>query len=107
MDFELKAASIDDIAPLLEWNKALIDRYEDIESIDYEKVLVWCERKIRKCLAEYFCIWYRGEKAGYIRSHLDGNRVELDNLYIFPEFQSRGIGTAVLQHYIHASDCPI
>ena len=35
-----------DIEPIFKLNKALIDEYENIEIIDYQKVLLWVRNKI-------------------------------------------------------------
>ena len=34
-------------------NKALIDKYENVEAIDYAAVLAWTERKLEKRVEEY------------------------------------------------------
>ena len=36
--------------PIFEFNKALIDAYEDKTQIDYEKVLAWVRRKLERCI---------------------------------------------------------
>ena len=35
--------------------------------------------------------------AGYYRFAPDGDKMELDDLYVLPEYRSRGVGTAVLR----------
>ena len=77
--------------------KGLIDQYEDTSAIDYNRVLAWVQRKIGENISEYRRILLDGVHVGYFRltPHKDG--WELDDLYIFPEFQHRGVGTAVIR----------
>lgn len=76
----------------------LIDKYEDLERIDYDRVLAWVRRKIESSIGEYTAIFADGKKAGYYHFYKnEDNLYELDDLYIFPEYQSRGIGTSVFE----------
>ena len=78
--------------------KQLIDKYEDLERIDYGRVLAWVRRKIESSIGEYTAIFADGKKAGYYHFYKnEDNLYELDDLYIFPEYQGRGIGTAVFE----------
>ena len=87
-----------DVECIYQFCKQLIDKYEDVASIDYDKVLLWVRRKIETSIDEYTTIFADGKKAGYYRffKNSDGE-YELDDLYIFPEFQDKGIGTAVIK----------
>lgn len=87
-----------DIDTIYRLCKQLIDKYEDLERIDYDKVLLWVRRKIESSIGEYTAIFADGKKAGYYHFYKnEDNLYELDDLYIFPEYQSRGIGTAVFE----------
>ena len=96
-----------DIEVLFEFNKQLIDTYEDLSSIDYGEILAWVRRKIEKRLYEYSRILCNGSLAGYIRVSESDNEVELDDLYILPEYRGQGIGGAVLKSCIERADKPI
>lgn len=88
--------------------KELIDSYEDLSSIHYEKVLAWCRGQIEKHIDRYTCILSGGKKAGwYCFSPSDDGRMELDNFYVLPEYRNRGIGTAVLNRCFAQTDKPI
>ena len=103
MKIDYLSADETDIAPILEQSKALIERYEDFGSIDREMVFAWITRKMQNCIGEYTRILCDGETAGWIRAHEEGERLELDDLFILPRFQNRGIGTATLQKFIRES----
>lgn len=93
-----KAATQEEITPIFQQCKQLIDRYEDLDTIDYPMVLNWMRRKIEKKLHEYQVIYADGQKAGYYRFCRNQDSIlEIDDLYIFPEFQNQGIGTGVFK----------
>ncbi len=88
-----------DVQRIFELSKSLIDAYEDISSIDYPKVLAWVEKKIRSNIGKYKVIFLAGEKVGYYCLDKQGDKWELDDFYILPDYRGKGIGTSVL-HYI-------
>lgn len=100
-------ATVADVEPIFALSKALIDRYEDVESIDYDKVLQWVRRKIEGCIGEYQRVLAEGSLAGYVHFHQDGERMELDDLYILPEFQGQGLGTAVIEKCCAETELPV
>ena len=100
-------AAAEDIAPLVELNRDLIESYEDLSTIDLPRVLAWTERKITKNLNQYTCIISDGQKAGYFRICPQEAETELDDFYIFPDFRNRGIGTEVLRRCIREQTKPL
>ena len=86
-----------DIEPLFGLCKALIDQYEDTARIDYPAVLGWTRRKLERQISEYRRILWDGQHVGYLHFAPSQGQIELDDFYIFPEFQHRGIGSAVLR----------
>ena len=87
----------------LNYNKATNIDIEHIyrftkQQIDtYEKVLSWVRKKIENRIEEYIVIYENGEKAGYYRFYRnEEGEYEIDDLYIFPEFQNKGIGLFVI-----------
>ena len=97
MDLTYSPAAPADAGAIFELCKALIDQYEDISTIDYDRVLAWVRRKIEGSICEYSRILADGVHAGYFHFCPAEDGWELDDLYIFPEFQNRGIGTAVIR----------
>ena len=97
MDLTYAPACPADAGEIFELCKTLIDRYEDISAIDYDRVLAWVRRKIEGSICEYSRILADGVHAGYFHFCPAEDGWELDDLYIFPEFQNRGIGTAVIR----------
>lgn len=91
-------AKNEDIDHLYRLSKALIDTYESIARIDYDKVLRWVRHKVETCIDEYTVVYADGAKAGYYHFYKnEDGEYEIDDLYIFPEFQSKGIGSAVIK----------
>ena len=81
--------------------KNLIDTYENISAIEYDKVLNWVEKKITTHISEYVCVLLNGQICGFYRLCEDG---ELDDLYVLPAFQNRGIGAAIMRKCIDESE---
>ncbi len=96
-----------DIELLFQLNKDLIDRYENISQIDYSKVLSWVLNKLKTHISEYTCIFLGNQKVGYYHFHSVDGKMELDDLYIFPPYQSKGIGSEVMRKCIAETDLPI
>lgn len=99
-----RKAENEDIPVIFAQAKNLIDTYEDISSIEYDKVLSWMERKIAAQIENYTCVWLDDEKCAYYCLSEDG---ELDDLYVLPPFRGRGIGTAILKRCIDDSKAPL
>lgn len=108
MSITFAAPKSEDIEPLYQLNKALIDAYESIERIDYDRVLRWVHRKLEACLGEYTVLYADGQKAGYYHFYRkEDGEYELDDLYILPEFQNRGIGSAVIERCLASVNAPV
>ena len=98
MELLFKPANIDDIEAIYLLCKNLIDKYEDKSVIDYQKVLLWVKNKIEKSISEYQAIYYQGNRAGYVHCFINEDGIyEIDDLYIFDEFQNKTIGTTVIK----------
>ena len=107
MELSFGIADQQDSQSLFRLNKELIDRYENVQDIPYEEALGWVRRKIEKNIHSYTRIYVDGVHAGFYRFVPNGDRMELDDLYIFPEFQGRGIGSAVIQKCCDETDLPV
>ena len=94
------AASESDVPVIYEQAKALIDDYEDIQSIDYDKVLAWVKKKIETEIYSYTRVLRDGEICAYYRLCPDG---ELDDLYVLDGFKGQKIGSAILNKCINES----
>lgn len=103
-----KPAAAEDIEPVFALCKNLIEQYENPESIDLPKVLRWVRRKLETAIGEYTVIYLENQKAGYCHFYKnEDGQYELDDLYVFPEFQNRGIGTAVIKHCCASVQAPV
>lgn len=98
MKITYKKATPDDIERLYQLNKSLIDAYESIATIDYDRVLRWVRKKIETCIDEYTAVYADDIKAGYYHFYKnDDEEYEIDDLYIFSEFQNQGIGSSIIE----------
>ena len=104
MSFSIVNAEPFDIPAIFSQAKSLIDAYEDIASIDYERVLRWMERKITQNICEYRCLIADGQRCAFWRLCEDG---ELDDLYVLPAFRNMGIGSLILKQCIEESKEPV
>ena len=101
MRLQYVSADTSDISVIFSQAKNLIDTYEDISCIDYEKVLAWVKRKITENISQYTALLCDGEKCAFYRLCEDG---ELDDLYVLPKFQNKGIGTQILNKCVSDSN---
>lgn len=107
MKLLFEKATGSDIESIYEFNKYLIDRYENVQNIEYDKILSWVQRKIETYIEEYQRILFDGELAGYYRFHQDGDKMELDDLYIFPQYRNQQIGTTIIEKCLLETDLPV
>lgn len=108
MQLTYQPAQHNDIEVIYTLTKDLIDQYEDKTQVNEAKILAWVRRKLEARIQEYTCIFADGQKAGYYHFvSFDEKRMELDDLYIFPSYRSRGIGTAVIQKCCGETEMPV
>lgn len=80
--------------------RELILRYENPREIDLDRAVQWSHRKILAHLDQYTRVMLDGQVAGYFRLFPREGILELDDLYILPRFQRKGLGDAVLRHCV-------
>ena len=107
MNLSFQTAHQEDAETIFRFNRDLIDQYEDTQAIPYDRVLSWVRQKIEENIHTYTRIYADGRHAGFYRFIPNGDQMELDDLYIFPEFQNRGIGTRILKKCCRESDRPV
>lgn len=101
-------ATPDDIERIYRLCKQLIDDYENVDSLDYDRVLKWVRRKIEGSIDEYTAVHIADKKAGYYHFYQnEDGAYELDDLYIFPEYQNQGIGSSVILKCCTAVNAPV
>ena len=101
MKLQFQSAQNQHVSLIFAQAKNLIDTYEDVSAIEYDKVLNWVEKKITTHISEYVCVLLNGQACGFYRLCEDG---ELDDLYVLPAFQNRGIGAAIMRKCIDESE---
>ena len=104
MELQFASAKECDIERIYDSNKELIEAYEDVENIDYDKVLQWVLKKIKTRIDEYVAVFLDGRKVGYYHFYPSEGKMELDDLYIFRDFRSKGIGSMIIQKCMEESD---
>ena len=108
MEITYRRATDADIAPIYAFCEKLIQDYEQLETIDYPRVMHWVRNKIERSIDEYTAVFLRDQKIGYYHFYQnDDGEMELDDLYIFPAFQNRGIGSEVVQHCCRSVTEPV
>lgn len=108
MMITFKKAATEDIDVIYELCAALIHDYEQLDSIDYPKVRKWVRKKIENQIDEYTAIYSSGQKAGYYHFYKNADgQFEIDDLYVFPKFQNKGIGSAVVRKCCESVNAPV
>ena len=108
MELSFEQAAAEDVEPIFELNNQLILTYENLESIGLDRVLGWVHKKIQNRIQEYTTIYADGEKAGYYHFYRnEEGELELDDLYVFPEFRNRGIGSNVISRCCSSAREPV
>ncbi len=100
---QYKTAEFCDIDVIFALNKENIDKYEDVEKLNYDKVLEWVKKKIHDNISSYKVIYYDENKAGYFYFHEVDSKYEIDDLYIIEQYRNKGIGTKVINDCIEKS----
>ena len=91
---EYVPAGQQDLPLLFQLNKQLIEEYEDPGSIDLDAVLSCVRQNLAQTLPHFRKILVDGVPAGFFCL----NGIELDSLFVFPEFRRQGIGTNVIRY---------
>ncbi len=108
MKITYSSANEDDIELIYELCERLIQKYECLELIDHPKVLKWVRKKIERSIGEYTVIYADDHKAGYYHFFLnEDGQYEIDDLYVFPKYRNRGIGTEVINLCCASVDAPV
>ena len=108
MNITYDKATNADIEPIYQLCKQLIDDYENVKKIDYDKVLQWVHKKIENSIDEYTVVSVDNKKAGYYHFYKNEDwEYELDDLYIFSEYQNQGIGSEIIKKCCYLIDEPV
>ena len=97
MQLTYEPARPEDAPVIFGFAKELIEAYETDPKLDLDMALAWTKRKIEKRIGEYTRVLRDGQIVAYFRFAPDGDKMELDDLYVLPAWRNRGVGTAILR----------
>ncbi len=97
MQLTYEPARPEDAPLVFAFARELIEAYETDPKLDLDMALAWTKRKIEKRIDEYTRVLRDGQTVAYYRFVPDGDRMELDDLYVLPAWRNRGVGTAILR----------
>ena len=105
----IEIKSIDDshLDLIFNLNKNLVDKYENILEIQYDKVLNWIRNNINDNAKYFNAIYYKKELAGFFSFSKTNLGYEIDSLFVFDKFQNLGIGTFIIKHCLNSVDCEV
>lgn len=86
-----------DAPAIFAFARELIETYETDPELDLAMALNWTRRKIEERIGEYTRVLLDDAAVAYFRFVPEGERMELDDLYVLPAYRNRGIGTAILR----------
>ena len=108
MNITYQKATADDIEPIYALCEQLINDFEQLESIDYPKVMNWIRKKIENSIDKYTVIYANEQKAGYYHFYKnDDEQFEIDDLYVFTKFQNQGVGSEVIKKCCASVNAPV
>ena len=99
-ELTFSTAKDEDVSVIYDMCKNLIDAYEDVDRIDYQKVLQWVYHKINSNISSYTCVYKNRDKVAYYRLDQQDEKWELDDLYVLSDFRCCGIGSQILKKCI-------
>ena len=100
MELTYCPARPEDAPVIFGFARELIETYETDPDLDLAMALSWTRRKIEKKIDEYTRVLSDKKTAAFFRFVPDGERMELDDLYVLPAFRNKGIGTAILRRCV-------
>lgn len=97
----------EDAERIIAMEREQIDAFEDFSKLTQGQVYAFTRKKVNEELLHYTTIFCDGHKAGWYHFTDENTYMELDDLFILPEFQGKGIGSAIVERCINATNKPI
>ena len=107
MDLQYVQAEHSDVNVILSLSLELVKQYEDLASVDYDKISSWLRKRTEENIERYTCVLHHGQKvAFYCLLQQDGG-TELDDFYVLPQFRNKGIGSEILKKCCEDAKMPM
>ena len=106
-DLTFTPATAEDADVIIAHSRELVQRYEDPNQVDIERVLSWLEKKVRTNISQYTCVRCGNEKVAFFSLTEEETGFELDDFYVLEPYRNQGIGSCVLEYCIQAVKKPI
>lgn len=96
--YELRRAGENDYEFIYQMKKDAYKKYVEVNygAWDEEQQREYFAKFIEACKESAFVITCEGNDIGFYNGCLEGDSYEIGNICIVPEYQNRGIGTAIL-----------
>ena len=97
--YELRNADKKDYEFIYQVKKGAYNEYVEINfgTWNEEQQREYFAKFIEACKESAYIITYEGTEIGFYNGCLEGDSYEIGNICIIPEYQNRGIGTAILR----------
>lgn len=96
-----------EVQVIIDFNINLINSYEDLQSVNYEKLISWVNHKVNSNIESYKTISFNKDNVGFLRVINNKESVEIDDLCIYKQFRNLGIGSKVINSIISNYSKPV
>ena len=107
MKLRYEQARPEDAEAIFAFAEELVREYEDPAEVDFAEAFAWMRWKVTGRIGEYVRVTADERTAAFYRFAPEDGRMELDDLYVVPEFRGRGIGTEIVRRCCGSTEKPV
>lgn len=107
LDLSYKNATKENLEIIYQYNKELLERYTEIQPMNQEVILKALWEKIENSIERYKMLYLEDEEVGFYCIHTRNEEIELEDLCVYPAYQSQKIGTTVIEHCLEKANLPV